>query len=90
MVPASKWVLPKEDRRPKMDKNRVVRVYADDFSEGTYRIKTPGIYTLMEDVELEMNAGDYDEPNAEGKSRILSKSYFLCKMLKMVKCFRVE
>jgi len=44
-----------------------VELYADDFTQGTYRITTPGYYKLMEDVELNMNAPDnFDSPNAEG------------------------
>ena len=69
-VPPSKWTIDEEDVDEEndviLDKERVVRVYADDFVEGTYRITMPGIYILMENVELEMNGGDYENPNGEG------------------------
>eukprot|EP00486_Rosalina_sp_Unknown_P004769 CAMPEP_0201570246 /NCGR_PEP_ID=MMETSP0190_2-20130828/12401_1 /ASSEMBLY_ACC=CAM_ASM_000263 /TAXON_ID=37353 /ORGANISM="Rosalina sp." /LENGTH=816 /DNA_ID=CAMNT_0047993567 /DNA_START=127 /DNA_END=2574 /DNA_ORIENTATION=- len=66
MVPASKWVIPDVDANLKQDKNTIVRVYNDDFKDGTYRILQPGIYKVMEDIEFNMNDGDYDNPNAEG------------------------
>ena len=34
--------------------------------DGTYRVLYPGIYKIMEDIEFNMNNGDYDNPNAEG------------------------
>lgn len=42
-------------------------LYAADFAPGTLRIKEPGTYILMEDVEFDWNAGDIsDDPNAYG------------------------
>jgi len=42
-------------------------LYAADFAPGTYRIKEPGTYILMEDIEFDWNAGDInDNPNGDG------------------------
>mmetsp|Transcript_39963 Transcript_39963/g.63972 ORF Transcript_39963/g.63972 Transcript_39963/m.63972 type:complete len:993 (+) Transcript_39963:182-3160(+) len=66
MVKPSKWVVPDPDALVVQDKTTVVEVYNDDFKDGTYRILQPGIYKIMEDIEFDMNAGDYSNPNAEG------------------------
>ncbi len=39
------------------NQNQVTYLDNDDFKEGTYRIKTPGIYRLTEDIILEPNDG---------------------------------
>ena len=39
---------------------------ASDFATGTYRITEPGYYIIMEDIEFNMNEGDYDSPNEPG------------------------
>ena len=45
---------------------RTIKLYAKDFERGTLRIKEPGTYILMEDVEFNWNAGTPEEPNANG------------------------
>mmetsp|Transcript_26979 Transcript_26979/g.44251 ORF Transcript_26979/g.44251 Transcript_26979/m.44251 type:complete len:991 (-) Transcript_26979:547-3519(-) len=64
MVKASAWVTPDVDDADLQTPDTVVEVYATDFADGTYRILQPGIYRLMEDIELEMNSGDHSNPNA--------------------------
>ena len=45
---------------------RTVHLTQDDFKYGTYRITKPGTYIIDEDIEFDFNAGDLDDPNAEG------------------------
>ena len=42
----------------------VYELYQSDFATGTYRIRKSGTYRIMEDIEFNFNAGDYDEPNS--------------------------
>ena len=42
----------------------VYELYQSDFERGTYRIRKSGTYRIMEDIEFNFNAGDYDEPNS--------------------------
>eukprot|EP01083_Nonionella_stella_P196255 722277_1 len=66
MNPAGKWVVPEVDVNAMQDKHTVIEVYNDDFKDGTYRILKAGIYRLMEDIEFDMNSGDYSNPNTPG------------------------
>eukprot|EP01084_Bolivina_argentea_P098202 176497_1 len=65
-VSAGEIVLPSVDTAAVQDASTVIEVYADDFAHGTYRILKPGIYRVMEDIEFDMNSGDYSSPNAAG------------------------
>jgi len=65
-VPAGEWVLPDFDDDSAQSADTVVEVWASDFATGTYRITSPGVYRVMEDVEFDMNSGDYAAPNEVG------------------------
>jgi len=64
-VPAGEWVVPEEHSPSQQTQDTVVEVFGADFESGTYRIVSPGVYSVMEDIELEMNAPpDGSSPNA--------------------------
>ena len=39
----------------KTSENNIVELYQKDFEEGTYRIKEPGYYKIMEDIVFDFN-----------------------------------
>ena len=58
--------MEKETNIYNSDTIRTVHLTQDDFKYGTYRITKPGTYIIDEDIEFDFNAGDLDDPNAEG------------------------
>ena len=44
--------------------NNIHELYQSDFLYGTYRIIKSGTYILMEDIELDFNSGDLENPNS--------------------------
>lgn len=66
-VAPAKWEIPQETIQiSPQTGDTIVQLYGKDFTSGTYRITQPGYYIVMEDIEFNMNAGDYDSPNDIG------------------------
>ena len=49
--------------------NKVFELHRSDFMYGTYRIRKCGVYKLMEDIELNMNAAPFNEDSDVGKEK---------------------
>ena len=67
-----------KDEILKKSGNNVVKLYTSDFSRGTYRIKTPGIYVLKEDITFDPNPdNDWFPTQEQLMDEYNSSSFFL-------------
>ena len=54
-----------EDENVSQKEWKRYELYQKDFESGTYRIRSPGYYKIMEDITFDFKS-NYEEPNSEG------------------------